>query len=275
MKRSLKFLAIPVATLATLGVAAGVWAYWATGGTGSANASIGSLAVPTWEAGYPRLGAVAGAVELKWIFPGFPDGPAGADGHFVVTRSRDGGPAVEACGSPVSRDAETCNDTVTQDGNYAYVVKAVFRSWTKESLASAGLQVVIDDTAPEVGAPGATVALPADSYGTNPMYVKDVPVTLTATATDVGTGIAEVNFYYCAASADIGDCASPSGLIGSGVLVPNTDDYRVTWNPPSTDGAYKVIAVAQDGADHSTTSAATQISVDTKPPTVSTPTVNG
>ncbi|MEU0095670.1 Ig-like domain-containing protein [Kribbella sp. NPDC006257] len=129
--------------------------------------------------------------------------------------------------------------------------------------------VTYDVTAPTAVAPGATAAT---TSGTNPIFVNNGAVTLTDAATDTNSGVASVSYYYCAGST--GTCTSANGtLIGSS----SAANFPVTSNGPlAADGPYRVIAVATDAAGNtSTPSAATLITVDTTPPTVTRPTVNG
>ena len=131
--------------------------------------------------------------------------------------------------------------------------------------------VTYDITAPTATAPGATAAT---TFGSNPIFVNNGAVTLTDAATDTNSGVASVTYYYCAGST--GTCTSTNGtLIGSSSV--SATSFPVTSNAPlATDGPYRVIAIATDAAGNtSTPSAATLITVDTTPPTVTRPTVNG
>lgn len=131
--------------------------------------------------------------------------------------------------------------------------------------------VTYDITAPTAVAPGATAAT---TFGTNPIFVNNGAVTLTDAATDTGSAVASVTYYYCAGST--GTCTSANGtVIGSSSV--SAGSFPVTTNAPlAVDGPYRVIAVATDAAGNtSPPSAATLITVDTTPPTVTRPTVNG
>jgi hypothetical protein len=112
------------------------------------------------------------------------------------------------------------------------------------------------------------------TYGTNPIYVKSEPVTLTDTSvSDAGSGVKSVAYYYCAGSS--GSCSSSNGtLIGSSSTA--SGNYSITWNTPlPADGPYRIGTVATDNVTNTTTSGSTLVTVDTTPPTVSTPSVNG
>jgi hypothetical protein len=131
--------------------------------------------------------------------------------------------------------------------------------------------VTYDVTAPIASAPAATAAV---TFGTNPLFVNNEVVSLTAPATDVGSSVASVSYYYCAGST--GACTS-ANWIGIGTSTTAATNYPVpTAAPLAADGPYRVVAVATDAAGNaSTPSTATAITVDTTPPTVTRPTVNG
>jgi hypothetical protein len=129
--------------------------------------------------------------------------------------------------------------------------------------------VTYDVTAPTAAAPSATAAV---TFGTTPLFVNNEVVTLTDAATDTESSVASVTYYYCPGST--GPCTSGT-LIGSSSV--SATNFPVTTNAPlAPDGPYRVDAVATDAAGNtSTPSAATAITVDTTPPTVTRPTVNG
>lgn len=132
--------------------------------------------------------------------------------------------------------------------------------------------VTYDVTVPSAPAPVATAAV---THGTNPIFVNSEVVTLTDAATDADSGVASVSYYYCAGAT--GSCTSTTGtLIGSSAT--SASNFSAASGAPfaSPDGPYRVVAVATDGAGNTSgPSAATMITVDTTPPTVSRPTVNG
>jgi Bacterial Ig-like domain len=141
------------------------------------------------------------------------------------------------------------------------------------NVQSPGTAVVfhIDNTPPTVVAPGATASV---TYSSNPMWVNEEPVTLTESAIDSGSGVASVSYYYCAGSS--GSCTSSNGtLIGSSTN--SGTSYSVAWNPPlPADGEYQLVVTATDNAGNtSASSPPTLIGVDTTPPTVPQPGVNG
>ncbi|HZX01785.1 hypothetical protein [Kribbella sp.] len=128
--------------------------------------------------------------------------------------------------------------------------------------------VTYDVTAPTAAAPVATATVRSGTF------VNGGPVTLTDAATDSQSAVASVRYYYCAGAT--GSCTSANWtLIGSSSTA--TGGFPVTTNAPfAADGDYRVVAVATDAAgNNSAPSTATQLSVDTTPPTSSRPTVNG
>ncbi|WP_112243730.1 hypothetical protein [Kribbella monticola] len=130
--------------------------------------------------------------------------------------------------------------------------------------------VTYDVTAPTAPAPGATAAV---TFGTSLLFVNSEVVNLTDAATDIGSAIASVSYYYCAGST--GTCTSVNGTL-IGASSASASSFPVNTNAPlAADGPYRVVAVATDAAGNSTASAATLITVDTTPPTVTRPTVNG
>ncbi|MEV0788881.1 hypothetical protein [Kribbella sp. NPDC050459] len=128
--------------------------------------------------------------------------------------------------------------------------------------------VLHDVTAPTAPAPTASAAV---TFGT---FVNGGAVTLTSAATDAHSGVASVAYYYCAGST--GACTSANWTaIGSSTAA--TNGFPVGSNAPfAADGPYRIVAVATDAAGNlSAPSPATQLSVDTTPPSVSRPIVNG
>lgn len=131
--------------------------------------------------------------------------------------------------------------------------------------------VTYDTTAPTAAPPGATAAT---TFGTNPVFVNNGAVTLTDAATDTGSAVASVTYYYCVGAT--GTCTSAT-WIGIGTSTVTATSFPVSTSAPlAADGPYRVVAVATDAAGNtSDPSPATAITVDTTPPTVTRPTVNG
>ncbi|MFD7156239.1 hypothetical protein ACFV9C_16645 [Kribbella sp. NPDC059898] len=128
--------------------------------------------------------------------------------------------------------------------------------------------VLYDVTAPVAPAPNASAAV---TFGT---FVGNEVVTVTDAATDANSAVKSVAYFYCAGAT--GNCTSATWTqLGSSTAA--TTSFPVNSAAPfATDGPYRIVAVATDAAGNlSTPSAATQLTVDTTPPTVSRPTVNG
>jgi hypothetical protein len=132
--------------------------------------------------------------------------------------------------------------------------------------------VTYDVTLPTAPAPGATAAV---TFGTSPLFVNHEVVTLTDAATDAHSGVSSVSYYYCTGAS--GSCTSANWTaIGSSTT--SAGNFSATTNAfvSSPDGPYQIVAIAVDNVGNSTgPSAATPVTVDTTPPTVSRPTVNG
>jgi len=129
--------------------------------------------------------------------------------------------------------------------------------------------VSYDPVAPSVAAPSVTAAV---TFGSNPIYLNNEAVTVSSVASDPGSGIQSVTYYACPTAT--GSCSSGTGtLLGSSSTAAG--NYPVTTSALTAQGPYQIIAVALDNAGNTSTSASTLVAVDTTPPTVSRPTVNG
>ena len=157
--------------------------------------------------------------------------------------------------------------SLPSDGIYDVVAIAT-NAASLTSPTSAASEVGVDTTGPIVSAPSVAAAV---TYGGNPTFVSNEDVTLTdAPVSDAGSGTETVAYYYCAGSS--GACSTV--LIGSSSTA--SGNYAVSWsNPLPADGPYRIEAVAADYVTNATTSVATLVTVDTTPPTVSAPSVNG
>jgi hypothetical protein len=112
----------------------GALAFFAGGpGTGTASATVGSLATPTIASATPGAGTVA----LSWSTVTPPVGPGVA---YYVTRA--GGTVGGNCpSSPATATSTTsCTDSGLTKGTYTYTVTAVWQSWT---ATSAGAQATL------------------------------------------------------------------------------------------------------------------------------------
>jgi hypothetical protein len=129
--------------------------------------------------------------------------------------------------------------------------------------------VTYDVTAPTAPAPVVTAAVSSGSF------INHEQVTLTDAATDANSGVKSVSYFYCTGAT--GACTS-SNWTAIGSSTTSAGNFPVTTSIWATaaEGSYRVVAVATDNLDNvSSPSATTLITVDTTPPTVSRPTVNG
>ncbi|MGW6199659.1 hypothetical protein ACWF0M_26145 [Kribbella sp. NPDC055110] len=128
--------------------------------------------------------------------------------------------------------------------------------------------VTYDATSPTASAPVATAT---GSFGS---FVGNTAVTLTDSAADDFSGVASVAYYRCTGAT--GSCTATNWTaVGSSTSAAAS--FAVTKSAPfAADGAYRIVAVATDAAGNvSGPSATTALTVDTTPPTVARPTVNG
>lgn len=136
MKRALRLLAVvsglTLALVGTMAVAA-----WLSSGSGAASVTAASLAAPTAVVGSATAGT--GQVHVSWTASIGVPAPTG----YYVLRQPTSGPAVPACATSQStlESGTSCNDTGVPVGSFAYVVVAVFHSWTTASAASANVVV--------------------------------------------------------------------------------------------------------------------------------------
>jgi hypothetical protein len=150
------FAAVPV-LVATLDASAYVTGH----GTGSARATVTTLAAPT----ITRTSTGGGTVTLTWSTVSAPS--SGTVNYYV---SRDGGAASAACpssGSPTT--ATTCTDTGVSTGSHSYTVTAVWRTW-KSTSASTRVTVTLGAATQLVftTSPGGTIT-GGSAFGTQPV----------------------------------------------------------------------------------------------------------
>ncbi|MET9270578.1 hypothetical protein [Kribbella sp. NPDC003557] len=128
--------------------------------------------------------------------------------------------------------------------------------------------VTYDATGPTASAPAATSSL---AYGS---FVGNATVTLMDSATDDLTGVASVAYYRCAGTT--GNCTAASWTAIGSSTSSGTSFAVTTGAPFAADGSYRIVAVATDAAGNTgVPGTATVVTVDTTPPTVARPTVNG
>ena len=189
----------------------------------------------------------------------------------TVGGSAPGSPAVTVTGSGTSYTIAVGGLTGSGTVTAAIAANAVHNAGGAGNTASTSTDntVSYDPVPPTAAAPAVSAAV---TYGSNPVFVKNETVSFTSTATDTDSGVSSVGYYLCAVSA--GNCGNGTGsLLGSSSTA--TGGYPVSSSALTSDGAYQVVAVATDNAGNRSISAPTLITVDTLPPTVSRPTVNG
>jgi len=110
-------------------------AYWGAKGSGSGSAVTGTVSAPV---GVTVPTDTTTDVPISWSAGA---GGIAPTGYFVTRQT--GGTSVAACASsPTNLIHDTaCTDTSVPDGQYSYVVTAVYASWTTASVASALVNV--------------------------------------------------------------------------------------------------------------------------------------
>ena len=187
-----------------VGAAQPALAYWTASGSGSASASIGTLAAPS----IANATAGAGTVALSWSTVAAP-----ASGTVTYFVSRDGGAPSAACPSSSSPSSATsCTETGVSVGRHQYTVTAVWRSWTATS-ATATAQVSFGPvsqlvlTRQPAGAAGGT------AFTTQPVVTAEDAAGNTVT-TYAGTVALSIKSGTGAAGAALSSC---SGVRSGGV----------------------------------------------------------
>ena len=191
---------ILLSVLLTL-VAAPANGYWTATGSGSAAATTGTLAVP---ASVTAPESAIADVGLSWSAGNGGVTPAG----YYVARHVAAGANSPATVDPACSSSPTtllagltCTDTNVPDGEYTYVVTAVFASWTAPSSSSELVSVTspaalafttepTDVAAEETMTPPVTVAL--RTAGDEPIASAGVRVTLVIGANPAGGVLAGV-----------------------------------------------------------------------------------
>jgi hypothetical protein len=266
-KRHRRFVAALTA-FCVLAIGGTAWAYFTSTGSGTGAADIGTLATPTHVAGSPTGSTVA----VSWT--GVTKPGIGTFGYYVTRTPSPSGTPANACGSShtslLPATPTSCDDASVPDGTYTYTVTAVYNSFSTTSAPSG--TVTVQNIPPSATAPMVTAAV---NYGTNPTWVSGENVTLTESpSTNGGPAVTSVSYYYCQISA--APCTS-SNWISIGTS-SSGGSWSVTWTAAHlpTDGTYDVVATATNAVPlTSPTSSATEVGVDTTPPNVSTPQING
>ena len=121
-------LTLVAVLLIALVSAVGAIAYWTTSGTGTGDASAGTLTAPTVTDATPGNGTVA----LTWSSVTPPG--SGSVSYYV---SRDGGTPAGNCPTTAAPSAVlTCTDSGVSTGSHDYTVTALWRTWTATSATT-------------------------------------------------------------------------------------------------------------------------------------------
>ncbi len=140
---------------------------------------------------------------------------------------------------PATWNTKTGADAVA-DGSYD--VRATATDWAGNTTVSATISnVIVDNQAPTVA-----VTAPADGGYVNAAAAD--PFALTASATDAGTGVAQVDFYECTDAT----CSGARTHVGADTT-GSGGTYSVSWPVPA-DGGTWIEAVATDQVGHSSSS---------------------
>jgi hypothetical protein len=212
MKHSLKFLAIPAATVAALSVGAIAWAYWTTSGTGAASATAATLNAPT---GIAVTQPTPGNIHVTWNASDT-TAPAAAPSGYQVQRLDGTLSPADVCGSsltsPLPTSPTSCDDTSVPAGSYTYTVTAVLGSgsWTAVSDASASVKVKESQTITFTStAPAATVGGPTYAVTANG-GASGNPVTFALDGTSTGCSLAGSTVSFTA----VGTCVINANQAG-------------------------------------------------------------
>jgi hypothetical protein len=164
---------------------------------------------------------------------------------------------------------DSLSSALTPDATYT--VAARQHNSSSDLTGEATSTFVVDTTGATASAPGLSAGT---TFGSDPTFVNGEIVTFTDSPSDA-SGVQSVSYYVCPTS--VTNCTSGNGtLIGSSSAAAG--NYAVDSSNPlaSPDGDYKVVAIATDAVGNvGDASSATRVSVDTTPPSVNRPTVNG
>lgn len=243
-------LAALLALLATLTVAGSAFAYWVAAST----AATGSAAAATLGAPTAATSAVTATSVTVTVTAMPASGPHPSS--YRVDRTAPGTTVTGVC--TISAATGSCNDPAPAQGqvNQYAVYSRLGTNWVAASPATVSATVPSADATPPV-VPVPTVAA-----------VVKQGASISAAATDVGSGVASVSYYSCPG---IASCVSGGSLIGTSTAGPG---YVVAWTSQPADGLYQVYATATDGGGNTSTSSASATTrIDNTGPSVPTPTV--
>jgi hypothetical protein len=260
MNRKLKFLTLPAAGLSAILVGALAWAYWSTGGSGSAEASVATLDAPASVTATIDPPADVNRITVEWAEVSSPAGGATGIAYTVERQKVEPGgeldlpdtPWTVACSTlPNPETGTSCDDDGLADGKYRYRVTALFRTWTANdpSVVSDWVEVVNDSVAP---ASSATYPAPNGAG----WHKEDVEVSLSADDNVGGSGVASITY----AAAGVQTIAQTA----------YTGPFTI-----SAEGTTTISFFATDNAGNVETSQTQVIRLDKTAPAVSAPIVNG
>ncbi len=130
-------------------------------------------------------------------------------------------------------------------------LRAIATDYTDNVETSSVVSVIVDNTDPTVA-----FTTPVDLGFVNAADAD--PFTLVADATDLGSGVDDVEFFLCTAG---GVACTTSSSLGTDVAGP----YEAAWSLPGADGVYHLKATARDLAGRSA-SAVVEVTVDRTTP---------
>ncbi|MCW3016576.1 MAG: Fibronectin type domain protein [Solirubrobacterales bacterium] len=235
----------------------GAVAFWTTSGSGSANASIGTLSAP----GTPSVPRTGATVNLSWSAATVTGG--GTVKYHVERRDDPGSTWTDVCGStdaaPIT--ATNCDDT-PGTGTFAYRVTSRYASWHTTGPES---NLVAGGPPAYVTAIDRTDASPTNAATLHWSVTFSEPVT-GVDATDFAVAASGVTGASIAGVTGSGSgpyTVTVSGVAGNGTLGLNLVDDDSIVNAASSP-----LGSAGGGANGDFTGQA--YTVDTTPPTVST-----
>jgi hypothetical protein len=131
--------------------------------------------------------------------------------------------------------------------------------------------------APIASAPVASATV---SHGTNPTWFDKENVSLTDSPTvNGGPSVSSVTYYYCLTSNSLCTNASTANWTLIGTSTASGSSWTLPWAGATlpADGTYYLMATATNSSSVTSgpSSTSTEIGIDTTPPSVSTPSVNG
>lgn len=158
-----------------------------------------------------------------------------------------------------------------------YKVTAQAADSLSVSTTSSTVSFTYTVPAPFASAP---VASASTSYSTVPIWFDKEPVTLAdSPSVNGGPAVSSVTYYYCLTSNSSCTNTSTANWTSIGTSTASGSNWTLTWASTAlpTDGKYYLMATATNSSSVTSgpSSTSTEIGIDTTPPSVSTPSVNG